>query len=113
MKDAGFDEFLDRLRSESDIVTVVSDYVALKKKGRNYWGCCPFHQENTPSFSVNAEKGFYYCFGCQSGGNVFSFLMKVENITFMDAVRLLTKKMNIPIPERQKTPEQIAPAFFI
>lgn len=108
MKDAGFDEFLDRLRSESDIVTVVSDYVALKKKGRNYWGCCPFHQENTPSFSVNAEKGFYYCFGCQSGGNVFSFLMKVENIAFMDAVRLLAKKMNIPIPERQKTPEQIA-----
>ena len=108
MKDAGFDEFLDRLRSESDIVTVISDYVSLKKKGRNYWGCCPFHQENTPSFSVNPEKGFFYCFGCQSGGNVFSFLMKVENIAFMDAVRLLAKKMNIPIPERQKTPEQIA-----
>lgn len=108
MKDAGFDEFLDRLRSESDIVAVISDYVSLKKKGRNYWGCCPFHQENTPSFSVNPEKGFYYCFGCQSGGNVFSFLMKVENIAFMDAVRLLAKKMNIPIPERQKTPEQIA-----
>ena len=108
MKDAGFDEFLDRLRSESDIVTVISDYVSLKKKGRNYWGCCPFHQENTPSFSVNPEKGFFYCFGCQSGGNVFSFLMKLENIAFMDAVRLLAKKMNIPIPERQKTPEQIA-----
>lgn len=108
MKDAGFDEFLDRLRSESDIVAVISDYVPLKKKGRNYWGCCPFHQENTPSFSVSPEKGFFYCFGCQSGGNVFSFLMKVENIAFMDAVRLLAQKMNIPIPERQKTPEQIA-----
>ena len=88
MKDAIFDDFIDRLRSESDIVSIVSDYVALKKKGKNYWGCCPFHNEKTPSFSVTPDKGFFYCFGCQSGGNVFNFLIIVESITFFEAVKL-------------------------
>ena len=108
MKDAVFDEFIDRLRTESDIVSIVSDYVSLKKKGKNYWGCCPFHGEKTPSFSVNPEKGFFYCFGCQNGGNVFNFLMKVENITFFDAVKLLAKKVNIPLPEKEKSPRELA-----
>ncbi|WP_371369668.1 DNA primase [Sporomusa rhizae] len=108
MKDAVFDDFIDRLRSESDIVSVVSDYVALKKKGKNYWGCCPFHNEKTPSFSVTPDKGFFYCFGCQTGGNVFNFLMKVENITFFEAVKLLAKKLNIPLPEKDKTPLELA-----
>ncbi len=108
MKDAVFDEFIDRLRSESDIVSIVSDYVSLKKKGKNYWGCCPFHGEKTPSFSVNQDKGFFYCFGCQTGGNVFNFLMKVENITFFEAVKLLAKKLNIAVPEKEKTPRELA-----
>lgn len=59
MKDAVFDDFIDRLRSESDIVSIISDYVSLKKKGKNYWGCCPFHSEKTPSFSVTPDKGFF------------------------------------------------------
>lgn len=103
MKDAGFDDFIDKLRTESDIVNVISEYVPLKKRGRNYWGCCPFHSEKTPSFSVTPDKGFFYCFGCQSGGNVFNFLMKIENITFFEAVKFLAKKMDIPLPERDKT----------
>ena len=97
------DDFVDRLRSESDIVSVISDYVPLKKKGKNFWGCCPFHHEKTPSFSVTPDKGFFYCFGCGAGGNVFNFLMKIENIDFFDAVKLLAQKLNIPLPEREKT----------
>ncbi|MCE5287445.1 MAG: DNA primase [Pelosinus sp.] len=108
MRDVGYDDFIDRLRAESDIVRIISDYVPLKKKGKNYWGCCPFHHEKTPSFSVTPDKGFFYCFGCQNGGNVFNFLMKVENIGFIDAVKLLAQKMNIPIPQREKSPEELA-----
>lgn len=108
MKDPIFDDFIVRLRSESDIVSIVSDYVALKKKGKNYWGCCPFHNEKTPSFTVTPDKGFFYCFGCQSGGNVFNFLMKVESITFFEAVKLLAKKLNIPLPEKKKSPRELA-----
>lgn len=103
MKEASFDEFIDRLRSQSDIVNVIAEYVPLKKRGRNYWGCCPFHGEKTPSFSVTPEKGFFYCFGCQAGGNVFNFLMKVENITFFEAAKLLAKKLDIPLPEKEKS----------
>ena len=73
MKDLVYDEFIEKLRVENDIVSILSDYVPLKKKGKNYWGCCPFHHEKTPSFSVNPDKGFFYCFGCQAGGNVFNF----------------------------------------
>lgn len=101
-------DFIDRLRSESDIVSVVSEYVPLKRKGKNFWGCCPFHNEKTPSFSVTPDKGFFYCFGCGAGGNVFNFLMKIENIDFFDAVKLLAKKLNIPLPEREKTDEERA-----
>jgi len=108
MKDAAYDEFIDRLRAECDIVSILSEYVPLKKKGKNYWGCCPFHNENTPSFSVAADKGFYYCFGCQSGGNVFNFLMKIENISFFDAVKKLAQKINIPLPQKEKTEQELA-----
>jgi len=108
MKDAVYDEFIDRLRSECDIVSILSDYVPLKKKGKNYWGCCPFHHENTPSFSVASDKGFFYCFGCQSGGNVFNFLMKIENITFFDAVKILAQKMNMTLPQKERTAQELA-----
>lgn len=100
------DDFVDKLRDESDIVSIVSDYVPLKKKGKNYWGCCPFHPEKTPSFSVSSDKGFFYCFGCGAGGNVFNFLMKIENIDFFNAVKLLAKKLNISLPEKDKSEEE-------
>ena len=101
IKYSGSDDFVDKLRGQTDIVAVVSEYVPLKKKGRNYWGCCPFHQEKTPSFSVAPDKGFFYCFGCQAGGDAFRFLMRVENIGFGEAVKLLAQKMNIPVPEKE------------
>ena len=85
------DDFIEKLRTQADIVSVVSEYVPLTKKGRNYWGCCPFHQEKTPSFSVAPDKGFFYCFGCQAGGDAFRFLMKIENIGFSEAVKLLAQ----------------------
>ncbi len=97
------DDFVNTLRSQADIVNIVSEYVALTKKGRNYWGCCPFHQEKTPSFSVAPDKGFFYCFGCQAGGDAFRFLMRIENIGFGEAVKLLAQKLNIPVPENERT----------
>ncbi len=108
MKDTMYNEFIERVRSESDIVTTISDYVSLKKNGKNYWGCCPFHNEKTPSFSVTPDKGFFYCFGCHTGGNVFNFIMKIENVSFFEAAKILASKLNIPLPQKEKTPQEIA-----
>ncbi|MCX7780338.1 MAG: DNA primase [Negativicutes bacterium] len=102
------EDFIDRLRSAADIVSIISDYVPLKKKGRNFWGCCPFHNEKTPSFSVNPDKGFFYCFGCQAGGNVFNFIMRIENTGFSDAAKILAAKLNIPLPEKEKSEQDRA-----
>lgn len=100
------EEWIERVRNEADILQVVSDHVGLHKKGDRYWGLCPFHGEKTPSFSVRPDKGFYYCFGCQSGGNVFQFLMQVENIPFQEAARKLAQRFGVPLPEIEKNPEE-------
>ncbi len=97
------DDFVEKLRSQSDIVSIISEYVPLKKKGRNFWGCCPFHQEKTPSFSVAPEKNFFYCYGCQAGGDVFRFLMRIENLGFIESVKLLAQKLNVPMPEKERS----------
>ena len=102
------DAFVERVRADSDIVAVVSSYVALKKKGNRYWGCCPFHHENTPSFSVVPEQGFFYCFGCHVGGNVFKFLSLIENIPYFEAIKLQAEKLNIPLPQRERSAAEIA-----
>ena len=104
---ADFTDFKEQVRNSADIVEVVSGYVSLKKRGRNYWGCCPFHGEKTPSFSVNAEKNMFYCFGCHEGGDVFRFIMKSENCSFMEAVKMLAVRYGIPIPEKEKTAAEI------
>lgn len=101
-------DFKEQVRSHANIVEVVSGYVALKKKGRKHWGCCPFHGEKTPSFTVDEEKGFFYCFGCHEAGDVFKFIMKSENCSFIDAVKFLANKYGIPVPERQKSAVEIA-----
>ena len=75
-------DFLQKIRENTNITDIVGSYVSLKKKGKRYWGCCPFHNEKTPSFSVSPEDGLYYCFGCHEGGDTFSFLQKMENLTF-------------------------------
>ena len=91
--------FLDELIDRSDIVDVVSSYVALKKKGGNYFGLCPFHNEKTGSFSVAADKQMYYCFGCHHGGGVINFIMEIENLSYPDAIRFLAKRANMEVPE--------------
>jgi DNA primase len=93
------EETIEQIRRSVDIVEVISDYVQLKKQGRNYFGLCPFHGEKTPSFSVSPEKQIFHCFGCGAGGNVFSFLMDIEGISFVEAVKQLASKANIELPD--------------
>ena len=93
-------DFAYTLKQQADIVRVVGDYVKLKKAGtQNFSGLCPFHDENTPSFNVHQARQFFYCFGCGAKGDVFSFVQKVENITFPEAVRTVAQKFNIPLPK--------------
>ncbi len=92
--------FIEDLKRQADIVRVVGDYVTgLKKKGTSWMACCPFHQEKTPSFSVNGSKGFYYCFGCQKKGSVFNFVMEIEGLSFPEAVKVVAEKAGVPLPE--------------
>ena len=91
---------IDEIRRRADIVSLIGEYVALKKAGKNYVGLCPFHQEKTPSFTVSAEKQIFHCFGCGEHGDVFSFLMKINNLTFPEAVRQLANKVGVDIPQR-------------
>jgi DNA primase len=103
------DEVIDRVREHHDIVDVVSQSVQLKKSGRNYFGLCPFHSENTPSFSVSPDKQIYYCFGCGAGGNVFKFVMEMEQLTFVEAVHHLADLAGIAVPrldESESDPEE-------
>lgn len=95
------EETIETIRRTVDIVDVIGDYVQLKKQGRNYFGLCPFHGEKTPSFSVSPEKQIFHCFGCGAGGNVFSFLMDIEGISFLEAVKRLAVKANIDLSNLQ------------
>ena len=95
-------QFIDDLRLQANIVQVVQDYVPLRKAGTTYKGLCPFHSEKSPSFHVNPEKGFFHCFGCGAGGDVFKFLELHEKVAFPDAVRLLAQKFGVPLPERSE-----------
>ena len=97
MKD--FQALTEEVRSRNDIVDVVGGYVHLQKKGSTYFGLCPFHNEKTPSFSVTPSKQMYYCFGCQRGGNVFTFLMEYEHMTFREALDVLAEKAGVEIPK--------------
>lgn len=93
-----FEEFVEKIKNTVDIVDFISDYVPLKRSGNNYKGLCPFHQEKTPSFNVNQENQFYYCFGCGAGGDLFKFLMEIENITFKEALEVLASRAGLSIP---------------
>jgi|WetSurMetagenome_2_1015567.scaffolds.fasta_scaffold21332_3 DNA primase len=96
------DDKIDEVRNASDIVEVISGYVQLKKRGKNYLGLCPFHTEKTPSFTVSAEKQMYHCFGCGKGGNIFTFLMEMDKVSFVEAVRSQASKAGIQIPEEDR-----------
>ena len=92
------DEIIEEVRQSNDIVDIISQYVHLKRSGRNYFGLCPFHNEKSPSFSVSPDKQIFHCFGCGVGGNVFTFLMKIEGISFVEAVQTLAERANIQLP---------------
>ena len=95
--------FLDELMARNDILDVVGSYVSLQPKGGSYWGCCPFHNEKTPSFHVLQDKQYYHCFGCKKGGGVINFIMDIENLSYPDAVRFLAKRVNMPVPEDRES----------
>lgn len=96
----GNDDWVERVRAASDIVEVIGQSVSLKRTGRNWTGLCPFHKEKTPSFSVNPERQFYYCFSCKAGGDVFKFVQETERVEFLEAAELLSQRAGIAVPER-------------
>ena len=97
-------DWLEDLRMRADILSVVSEYVQLKPKGRSYWGLCPFHGEKTASFKVDPDHGLYYCFGCKAGGSVIQFVMEIERLSFPEAVAFLADQLHMPLPEMQHDP---------
>jgi DNA primase len=103
-------DFAQTVKQQADIVKVIEGYIRLRKAGsQNYQGLCPFHKEKTPSFSVHAVRQFYHCFGCQASGDVFSFVSKIENVPFPEAVRIVAGKCGIPLPKREfSSPEEAA-----
>ena len=100
------DDIIEEVRSRNDIVDVISERVKLQKKGSSYFGLCPFHNEKSPSFSVSGHKQMFYCFGCGEGGNVFSFLMKYDSLTFMEAVKVLADRAGVELPQIELSPEE-------
>ena len=97
------EDVVEEVRSRNDIVEVISSYVKLQKKGGSYFGLCPFHNEKSPSFSVSGNKQMFYCFGCGEGGNVFSFLMKYDSLTFGEALKTLADRAGIALPDYKET----------
>ena len=101
------DQFtIDKIIESSNIVDVIQEYISLKKRGVNFLGLCPFHNEKTPSFTVSPSKGIYKCFGCGKGGNSVNFIMEHEKVSYVEALKTLAKKYNIDIVEKELT-EQI------
>jgi len=102
-------DFAYTLKQQADIVRIVGEYIKLRKSGaQNYTGVCPFHNEKTGSFSVHATRQFYHCFGCGVSGDVFSFVQKIENITFPEAVRVVAQKLGVAMPKMQFSSPQEA-----
>jgi DNA primase len=97
----GGDDWVERVRAATDIVELIGERVPLRRVGRNFMGRCPFHEEKTPSFSVNAERQFYHCFSCKVGGDAFKFVQEMEKVGFLEAVELLSRRAGIPVPERR------------
>ena len=100
------EEFIFRLKSVCDIASIVSNYLELKQSGRNRKCCCPFHSEKTPSFFIFEETNSFYCFGCGIGGDVITFIEKIENLEYVEAVRFLCKMSGIEFPEEENIPNE-------
>ena len=101
------DEIIDEVRQTNDIVDIISQYVHLKRSGRNFFGLCPFHNEKSPSFSVSPDKQIFHCFGCGVGGNVFTFLTKIEGINFIEAIQTLAERANIQLPMLENSGDSV------
>ena len=99
------DEVIEEVRARNDVVDVIGGYIHLQKKGSNYFGLCPFHNEKSPSFSVSPQKQMYYCFGCGKGGNVITFVMDYENESFQEAVASLAERAGIELPQEEESEE--------
>ena len=99
------EDFLEKIKSRTDIVELIGNYVQLQRKGRDYWACCPFHHEKTPSFQIRADQQYYRCFGCQKYGNIFSFIMEYDKVGFNEAVEILAKRAGLEVPELVFAPE--------
>ena len=93
------EDILERIRDATDIAEIVSEHVQLSKKGRNLFGLCPFHNENSPSFSVSPERQIYHCFGCGAGGNAFKFIQEIDRVSFVEAVAFLAARAGITLPQ--------------
>lgn len=106
--DIEFKNFIEQVRNAVNIVDIVGSYVPLHKKGNKHWACCPFHGEKTPSFSVDEGKQLFYCFGCHVGGDVFKFLEKKDGLNFIEAVKFLAERYNIPVPQKHKSAQDMA-----
>ncbi len=100
------DDTIDEIRARADIVAIIGQHVQLRKAGVNHKGLCPFHQEKTPSFNVNGERGFFYCFGCQKKGDVFTFVIEYEGKSFIEAARSLAERFGVQVPEREMSPQE-------
>src|SRR5690606_16276864 len=98
------EQLISDVKENNDIVAVVSEYVNLKQRGRSFTGLCPFHSEKTPSFTVSREKQLCHCFGCGAGGDVITFIMRIENLTFGAALRFLAERAGIQLPAFQLSP---------
>ena len=99
---------VQKILDTAQVEEVVADFVSLKKRGAEWWGCCPFHNEKTPSFHVVPARGIYYCFGCHKGGSAVGFVMDHEHMSYPDALRYLAKKYNIEVVEEEESAEDIA-----
>src|SRR5690554_7389673 len=93
------EDFINKVRENNDLVEVASEYMTLKRNGDRYTGLCPFHREDTPSFNISVDKQLYHCFGCGVGGNVINFVMSIENMDFVDAVKMLADRCGMPMPK--------------
>ena len=101
------EEILEDIRQSNDIVDVISQYVRLKRSGRNFFGLCPFHNEKSPSFSVSPDKQIFHCFGCGVGGNIFTFISKIEGISFREAIEVLAERANIQLPKLENNVDSV------
>jgi len=101
------EDILDEIRNRLDIVEVISEYVPLKQSGKGHKGLCPFHQENTPSFMVDSQRQIFHCFGCGEGGNIFSFIMKIEKLNFPEAVKILAEKAGVQLPTDKNQDDRV------